>query len=41
MEVLGGQIIIAYPFCFIAIALYIYFERFFAIKSLLKLMKIL
>ena len=38
---LGGQIIIALLFVLLAVALYIYFERFFAIKSASKSMKIL
>lgn len=34
---LGGQIIIALLFVLLAVALYIYFERFFAIKSASKI----
>ena len=34
---LGGQIILAILFVLLAIALYIYFERFFAIKSASKI----
>ena len=33
----GGQIIIAILFVLLAVALYIYFERFFAIKSASKI----
>ena len=37
---LGGQIILTILFVLLTIALYIYFERFFAINQLLKSMKI-